>query len=450
MQVIHSIVRPFHQLLGLQKIQADETYRLLAFVVELPVDEGLLLYNTMSKAMVLLSEDEVALMNSDLRSLPQLIELWFAVPLSHDDGLLSRQMRQVAKLIRKPGKGINKYTIFTTTDCNARCFYCYELGRPRIPMSEATARKVADYIIGHCNGQAVGIEWFGGEPLYNKPVITLICRLLRESGVKYHSSMVSNAYLMDAETVEEASADWMLKRVQITLDGTERVYNRSKAYIYKDVNAYHRVLHHTELLLDKGISVNIRLNIDMHNADDLLLLADELGQRFGGRKRLTVYSHPLFGVNMEKAAVNDAETRKHVYAKQRQLMERLRQLGLTAPVSLQRYVKSGQCMADNDRCVTILPTGHIGKCEHYSDNHFVGHIDAEGLDAEGIREFKELHDDIDACAQCVSYPDCIRLRLCENIAKCYPEDRADKLEGIRQGMAANYQKYKQQNHEIQD
>ena len=231
MQVIHSIVRPFHQLLGLQKIQADETYRLLAFVVELPVDEGLLLYNTMSKAMVLLSEDEVALMNSDLRSLPQLIELWFAVPLSHDDGLLSRQMRQVAKLIRKPGKGINKYTIFTTTDCNARCFYCYELGRPRIPMSEATARKVADYIIGHCNGQAVGIEWFGGEPLYNKPVITLICRLLRESGVKYHSSMVSNAYLMDAETVEEASADWMLKRVQITLDGTERVYNRSKAYI---------------------------------------------------------------------------------------------------------------------------------------------------------------------------------------------------------------------------
>lgn len=448
MHVIHSVVPPFNDLLGEQEIKSGEKYRLLTFVVQTAVDNGLLLYNTMTKAMILLSEKEAEQMKSDLYKLPQLIRMWFAVPVGHDDRLLSRQMRNVAQMIYKPGKGINKYTIFTTTDCNARCFYCYELGRPRIPMTEQTARRVADYIVRHCNGQTVGIQWFGGEPLYNKPVITLICRLLREDGVRYYSSMITNAYLMDEETVEEAYTDWNLKNVQITLDGTEQVYNRSKAFIHKGENPYHRVLSHIELLLNKGVHVSIRLNIDMHNADNLLLLADELKERLGQRKGLSVYSHPLFGVNMKNAAVNDDNKRKIVYEKQNQLMARLREYGLACPVSLQRHVKSRQCMADNDKCLTILPTGRIGKCEHYSEDHFVGHIDKEHLDSKAIGEFKKLHNEIDACARCVSYPDCFRLKLCETIENCYPEDRAEKLENIRAGMIEHYLKYK--NNEIQN
>ena len=64
---------------------------------------------------------------------------------------------------------IDKYVIFTTLDCNARCFYCYELkSKGKTPMSIETAEKVAKYIITHCpKGTEVSLDWFGGEPLFN-------------------------------------------------------------------------------------------------------------------------------------------------------------------------------------------------------------------------------------------------------------------------------------------
>ena len=114
-------------------------YRPMYYVIEQPVDEGLLLYHTMTKAMLLLTPEEAEVYKTNPTALTQLIEQWFLVPESHDDRLLSRQIRDVARMLEKKSDAITSYTILTTTDCNARCFYCYEMGRPRIPMSKETA-----------------------------------------------------------------------------------------------------------------------------------------------------------------------------------------------------------------------------------------------------------------------------------------------------------------------
>ena len=136
MQIIYDIVKPFDQLLKKQKVMTGEQYRSMYYVVEQPVDEGLLLYHTMTKALLLLTPDEAETYKTTPAALPQLIEQWFLVPESHDDRLLSRQIRNVAKTVAKPVTAITHYTIMTTTDCNARCFYCFEMGQPRIPMGD--------------------------------------------------------------------------------------------------------------------------------------------------------------------------------------------------------------------------------------------------------------------------------------------------------------------------
>jgi MoaA/NifB/PqqE/SkfB family radical SAM enzyme len=61
-----------------------------------------------------------------------------------------------------------------------------------------------------------------------------------------------------------------VKKLSITgKNGDEQTYNRVKAYIYKGVNAYERVMENIGHLIAAGIEVVIRMNLDMHNADNL-------------------------------------------------------------------------------------------------------------------------------------------------------------------------------------
>ena len=405
-----------------QRLQEGEEYRLMHFVVQQSVEEGLLLYNVLTRAVALLSLDEAQQKANDPASVPDLVAKWFAVPIVHDDRKLAQEVRAVGKMLEKRAKGITGYTILTTTDCNARCFYCYEKGRRRIPMTEETAEKAAAFIIKNCHGEKAKLRWFGGEPLYNKGVISIICGRLREAGIEYRSSMVSNGFLFDDKTVADAIDLWNLKKVQITLDGTEEVYNRSKAFIYTKGSAYQRVLGNIHRLLDAGIRVTVRMNIDRHNADDLFNLAD-------------------IEVGSEETAVSHTDIqRQKLFEARMRLQEKLREGTIALESKLPDKLKLNRCMADNDTSALILPDGHLGKCEHYSDDHWFGHLDTPDRDETVLSDFKRLREEIDACAECPFYPECFRLAECEEAVYCYPEEREEALLETRRSLLNFYQK----------
>ena len=215
MKLLQDYASVLSGLLKDQRLQEGDAYRLMHFVIQQPVEEGVLLYNVLTRAVALLSPEEAQKTEKNPASVPELVAKWFAVPMDHDDRQLAKEVRAVGKMLENPVRTIKGFTILTTTDCNARCFYCYEQGRRRIPMLEETALKVADFILKNRANDSVKLRWFGGEPLYNKGVISLICGKLKETGVEYKSSMVSNGYLFDDATVDaprnrkadEASAD---------------------------------------------------------------------------------------------------------------------------------------------------------------------------------------------------------------------------------------------------
>lgn len=414
----------------------------MTFVVQTEVDDGLLLLHNMTKEMVLLSHEEQAVFEQSPTDLPELISHWFLVPEDHDDCKLSQQLKHVARLMKAPKTNITGYTIMTTSDCNARCFYCYELGQARRPMTEETAQLTADYIIKHSGEEPVHIEWFGGEPLYNKPVINLIVNRLKEAGVNYTSTMISNGYLLDAETVKEAHDEWNLKNVQITIDGTEQTYNRVKAYIYRGVNAYERVMENIGHLLAADIAVSIRMNIDMHNADDLERVAEELHERFKDQKHLGAYLHLLFEDNAKRSGACDDDKRQVLIEKMRLIEDKLAGWGLFRRRNYEPMIKTGNCMADNDGSVVIQPDGYITKCEHHTDSHHVGHVSQEGFDAEKIAYFKEKGTMVgEFCRQCVKYPDCQFLLSCPNFEECYPEMPQLYEHQLKEEMKLMYKAY---------
>lgn len=80
-----------------EKRAEGQSYRLMTYVVQQPIDDGVLLYNTLTCSLVLLT------------------------------------------LLKPAAKAITNYTILTTTGCNARCFYCYEKGTKPVTMTAETA-----------------------------------------------------------------------------------------------------------------------------------------------------------------------------------------------------------------------------------------------------------------------------------------------------------------------
>lgn len=423
--------------------KSDCKYRKLNFCAEKPLEDGVLIYNLLTKELLLLTQEEY----DNCLELDYLREHWFVVPEDTNDKEYVDLAKWALSVRQKKSEEITSYTIFPTTDCNARCFYCFELGRSRIPMSRETALKVVQYIKKHCGGKKVKLSWFGGEPLYNQEAIDTICAGLREENIEYSSNMVTNAYLFDADTVQRAVDIWKLMHVQVTLDGTEAVYNRVKAYIYKEGNPYQRVLSNIERLLDASVSVTIRMNMDLYNAEELLHLAQELAKRFGTQKNLAAYAHYLFKGDEAMADTHSEEEWERREKAMCRIEECLLESGLSSKAGVAKKYQLNHCMADSDRSITILPNGDIGRCEHFSDTEFVGHIDREGYDLEAVASWKETTPPIEECATCFYYPACVKLKKCPNSHKCFLQHRNRELRKTYLQMENEFRKWQQKSQE---
>ncbi|MBR4206682.1 MAG: radical SAM protein [Clostridia bacterium] len=404
--------------------EADPTegaYRPTLYSLCVPCEDGVLLYHTLTGELLHLSAEEAGQKESDGRLRAELTKKHFLVREDFDEYSVSRQIRRIAEMMTPPEKRIKSFTVFTTTDCNARCPYCYELGRPRRPMSEQTAHDAADYIVRAGEGKMVTLQWFGGEPLYNPGAIGIITGELCARGVPFRSVMVTNGYLFDAQTVQKAKRDWALERVQITLDGTEEQYNKIKRFLHAEGSAYRRVLENIGLLLDADIKVSIRMNASRDNMEDLCRLTDELAERFRGQKKISLYSVLLRDFTEDGT---HPETEAEALAMWDALQSRILSSRLGGLKPLPRKMQTNGCMADSDGSVTILPDGRLGKCEHESEQLLVGSIYEGVTDTECAARWK-ARVEVPQCRTCVLSPMCIRLRLCAWTGdRCTDGDRA--------------------------
>ena len=410
-------------------------YRMIKYVVEKEVEEGHLLFNTFTKELLLLTREEYhdRLENEYLRS------NWFVVPQQIDEREFVELTRSIIRSLQK--NYISSYTILTTTDCNARCFYCYERGCAKVTMDEETAQKTADYIIKNCAGHKVWITWFGGEPLCNMQVIDTISKRLQEAGVPYGSKIYSNGYLFDRDAAEKAAGLWNLRSLHISLDGTETVYNKVKAYIHKDGSAYQRVLKNIEGLLAVGIGVTVRLNVDLYNADNMMELVDELTARFGGRKGIDVYVTPIYDESKPQTERYSEENLKRLYEKLQKIKDKI-EAGLTYSKFSKLDVKVALscCMADDDHATIVMPDGNLTPCNHVGE--YIGHVASPERDEKLIASWKEPLEQIPECQDCVLYPNCIKLKKCTNPVACVGELRALKRRNIETGMLKELEPWK--------
>lgn len=428
-------------LIGFQEYNDKKTYRQSLYIIEKETNDGMLLYNTFTHEMLLLSNEEYEDLWKDNKygkcnRYKYLIRHWFLIDESIDMKSICYMFNQIYKKSNKIdtlGK-IKTYTIFATTNCNARCYYCYEDGCKKVNMSDKTAKDVVDYI-KRTGLRSVNLNWFGGEPLCNSNAIDIIVNGLKEKNIVYSSAMTSNGYLFDKYSIDKLKNEWNLKRVQITLDGTEEKYNNIKNYVYINSNGFKKVTDNIEYLLSNDIFVNVRLNLSKDNIEDIKKLIEIIYERFNGYKNFRVYSKPLFEGEGNPPLELTKEEKEFVYNSYIEIQRLLRKNGLLSNYDI-KNMQRNHCMADSKNSIVITPEGNLTLCEHHVDDEFIGSIYIDDMNLDVIQEWCKRYD-ISECESCVLYPQCVKIKKCP-VAKCTEEYRKYTEEQIKDAMMVLY------------
>jgi len=132
--------------------------------------------------------------------------------------------------------GPSLHIIVVTLRCDHRCIYCHasaqDMSRKDLDMTKETARRVVDKIL-QTTSPFVAIEFQGGEPLVNWPVVKFIIEYAQKKNKQAKKDLlfrlVSNFSLMD----ENKFKYLLRKKVSLctSLDGPEKLHNRNRPAI---------------------------------------------------------------------------------------------------------------------------------------------------------------------------------------------------------------------------
>ena len=147
---------------------------------------------------------------------------------------------------------VNLHIISPTLRCNQKCVYCHakskKLEEMGFDMDEETAKATVDFIF-QTPSKNISIEFQGGEPLVNFPIVEYIIDYSKEMGKKRGKNvnfiMVTNLTLMDRDILKFL----MENKVNLctSLDGPEEVHNKNRRYLggrgtYRDVTHWIEVI----------------------------------------------------------------------------------------------------------------------------------------------------------------------------------------------------------------
>lgn len=158
------------------------------------------------------------------------------------DGLISAQSLFAPRIeadystLYPDGPIIKAMCLHICHDCNMRCLYCFagtgDYGtHNRSMLSAETGRKAVDFLVA-ASGERhhLDIDFFGGEPLMNWPVVTELTdyceRIGRRSGKDIRITITTNSLQLDREKSEFINKH--MKNCVLSIDGRPDVHNRMR------------------------------------------------------------------------------------------------------------------------------------------------------------------------------------------------------------------------------
>ena len=413
-------------------------------------NEGYIVFNTLSRAIILIDECEYSILKdpnstifNDAYNL--FVGMHFLVPKTLDEEKRYFEIYNFYKLLNDSNKKIKTFKIYTTTHCNARCFYCFEEGIPKENMTEETTKAVIKYIYKNKINGKIKLYWFGGEPLCNQKVINQICKQLKEDRVDFESTIITNGYLFDGKLIEKAVNEWNLTFAQVTLDGYRDEHNKRKAYINPKDDPFYKTIENIRLLNLKGVKLIVRLNFDKDNINSIKQLISYLEIKFKGLNNITFTPVLLIDDCFRHQTTDKANNKLLMSNYLFELYETLYKKNMLYFAPVYTGLKKNRCMADNDSSAIISTDGRLFTCQNCDDNMCYGNIYDDVINQELLDSWRKPKNIRPKCKNCAFLPECTPFD------KCPVESESCVLSNnyrIRKKMIASLEKYeKEKNHE---
>ena len=120
-------------------------------------------------------------------------------------------------------------------DCNLRCQYCFastgDFGLDRSMMTTDIGEKAVDFIIANSGNRTnCEMDFFGGEPLMNMPVVKHVVSYIRkreiESGKKFKLTLTTNGVLLNDDNINYLKDNDI--SLVLSLDGRKEVHDKMR------------------------------------------------------------------------------------------------------------------------------------------------------------------------------------------------------------------------------
>jgi uncharacterized protein len=181
----------------------------------------------------------------------------------------TREHPQSVKATYKPGINLN---VNISQHCNMHCKYCYAnggtYGDPS-QMNEEIGQKTVDFLFRESmerEEKRLGLNFFGGEPLLNMPLLRKMTGYIREQEKKFDRtvdlSITTNGTLMNEECVRYLDEEKI--RVTVSIDGPKAIHDRMRVIRNGD-SSYEAVMAGLSLLKAHGIETTARVTVTPHN-----------------------------------------------------------------------------------------------------------------------------------------------------------------------------------------
>lgn len=443
---MRTIVEPkelIDKLWGKQRIKDQAIYREMRYVLRVNHDDKVLLHNVVTGHLVVLDEAEKEVLEMLPKAyspeMEQLVTEHYLVPENYDEHQQVVNLRNILwKMFdAQSSKDITYYTIFPTTACNARCWYCYEKDITPLNMTEETAKDVVGFIARSCGKKPVRIRWLGGEPTLAANRIDQISKGLLEREIEYSSSITTNGYLFDEEMAIKAKNLWHTYQVNISIDGTEETYNRVKDFQGVKDNPYQRMMSNAEILMKHGIAVVIRMNYDRDTWTDFPKLLQEFKGRFRASSRWMLHPHQI---NWDVPLEELREWEDWLDRKNNELYELARLYG-----NYQRHISLPSlrylmCEAGDSSCASILPDGKMVCCPEQIGNDQIKGSIYQGITNTPLVASWRRFADHERCRNCSLFPNCPRMVNCSSKDRCTV--KVSSFEDIEKCVIACYEEFK--------